>query len=119
MARTDLSKPPSQSIAGFILTSDTPGYSCTEVWDKLGQRTVQNVTLEFSNVEIPEEDVIGTPGNALAEGTHALYIKATDIALNESGADYITNVKVFEDESMFIIFGWKSIKIIGQTMENQ
>ena len=67
MARTDLSKPSSQSIAGFILTSDTPGYSCTEVWDKLGQRTVQNGTLEFSNVEIPEEDVIGTPGNALAE----------------------------------------------------
>ena len=67
MARTDLSKPSSQSIAGFILTSDTPGYSCTEVWNKLGQRTVQNGTLEFSNVEIPEEDVIGTPGNALAE----------------------------------------------------
>ena len=67
MARTDLSKPPSESIAGFILTSDTPGYSCTEVWDKLGQRTVQNGTLEFKNVEIPEEDVIGTPGNALAE----------------------------------------------------
>lgn len=37
-----------------------------------------------------------------------------DIALNESGADYITNVKIFEQESMFIIFGWKSIKIIGE-----
>jgi len=67
MARTDMSKPPMDSIAGFILTSDTPGYACTEVWDKLGQRGVQNGTLEFDNVEIPEEDVIGTPGNALAE----------------------------------------------------
>ncbi len=67
MARTDLSKPPMESLVGFILKSDTPGYECTEVWDKLGQRAVQNGTLEFTNVEIPDEDVIGEPGNALAE----------------------------------------------------
>jgi alkylation response protein AidB-like acyl-CoA dehydrogenase len=67
MARTDMSKPPMESLAGFLLTSDTPGYACTEVWDKLGQRAVQNGTLEFTNVEIPDEDVVGEPGNALAE----------------------------------------------------
>lgn len=67
LARTDLSKSPTESLMGFLLTSDTPGYSCTEVWDKLGQRCVQNGTLEFKNVEIPDEDVIGTPGKALAE----------------------------------------------------
>jgi acyl-CoA dehydrogenase len=67
MARTDMSKPPMESLAGFLLTSDTPGYACTEVWDKLGQRAVQNGTLEFNNVEIPDEDVVGEPGNALAE----------------------------------------------------
>ncbi|MDH3739686.1 MAG: acyl-CoA dehydrogenase, partial [Alphaproteobacteria bacterium] len=67
MARTDLSKPPMESLAGFLLTSETPGYECTEVWDKLGQRAVQNGTLEFNNVEIPDEDVVGNPGNALAE----------------------------------------------------
>ncbi|NNE82777.1 MAG: acyl-CoA/acyl-ACP dehydrogenase [Alphaproteobacteria bacterium] len=67
MARTDMSKPPMESLAGFLLASDTPGYECTEVWDKLGQRAVQNGTLEFNNVEIPDEDVVGEPGNALAE----------------------------------------------------
>ena len=67
LARTDLNAPPSESLMGFMLTSDTPGYACTEVWDKLGQRCVQNGTLEFNNVEIPDEDVIGTPGKALAE----------------------------------------------------
>lgn len=67
MARTDLKKPPMESIVGFLLKSDTPGYECTEVWDKLGQRAVQNGTLEFDNVEIPDEDVVGQPGNALAE----------------------------------------------------
>ena len=67
LARTDLTKPPTQSAAGFVLTSDTPGYTVTEVWDKLGQRNVQNGTMVFDNVEIPEEDVIGTPGDGLRE----------------------------------------------------
>ncbi len=67
LARTDLNKSPTDSLMGFLLTSDTPGYACTEVWDKLGQRCIQNGTLEFRNVEIPDEDVIGTPGKALAE----------------------------------------------------
>lgn len=67
MGRTDVTKPPTESAAGFLLTSDTPGYTVTEVWDKLGQRNVQNGTMVFDNVEIPEEDVIGTPGEALRE----------------------------------------------------
>lgn len=67
MGRTDVTKPPAESAAGFVLTSDTPGYEVTEVWDKLGQRNVQNGTMVFDNVEIPEEDVIGTPGEGLRE----------------------------------------------------
>lgn len=67
MARTDTKLPPSESTIGFLLTSDTKGYKCTEVWDKLGQRTVQNGTLVFENVEIPDEDVIGARGRALSE----------------------------------------------------
>jgi len=67
MARTDLTKPPLESMSGFMLTDKTPGYKCTEVWDKLGQRCVQNGTLEFTNCEIPEEDRIGKPGQALIE----------------------------------------------------
>ncbi len=67
MARTDTRLPPSESTVGFLLTSDTKGYSCTEVWDKLGQRTVQNGTLVFDNVEIPDEDLVGSRGGALAE----------------------------------------------------
>lgn len=60
-------KPPLESIAGFLLTSDTPGFSVTEVWDKLGQRNVQNGTMVFENVEVPDEDLIGTPDGALSE----------------------------------------------------
>ena len=67
LGRTDLTKSPVDSAAGFVLTSDTPGYTVTEVWDKLGQRNVQNGTMVFDHVEIPEEDVIGTPGEGLRD----------------------------------------------------
>lgn len=67
MGRTDPSQPPLESIAGFLLSSDTPGFSVTEVWDKLGQRNVQNGTLVFDDVEIPEADVIGSSTGALGE----------------------------------------------------
>jgi alkylation response protein AidB-like acyl-CoA dehydrogenase len=67
MARTDMRKPPLKSMTGFLLTSDTPGYSVTEIWDKLGQRNVANGTMVFDNVEIPEADVMGTPNGALGE----------------------------------------------------
>ena len=67
MARTDMRKPPLKSMTGFLLTSDTPGYSVTEIWDKLGQRNVANGTMVFDNVEIPQADVMGTPNGALGE----------------------------------------------------
>ena len=67
MARTDTRKPPLKSMTGFLLTSDTPGYSVTEIWDKLGQRNVANGTMIFDNVEIPKADVMGTPNGALGE----------------------------------------------------
>ncbi len=67
MARTDMRKPPLKSMSGFLLTADTPGYSVTEIWDKLGQRNVANGTMVFDNVEIPQSDVLGTPNGALGE----------------------------------------------------
>src|SRR3546814_8231742 len=67
MARTDMRKPPLKSLCGFMLTSDTHGYKVTEVWDKLGQRNVQNGTMVFKDVEIPEEDMIETTNGALGE----------------------------------------------------
>jgi alkylation response protein AidB-like acyl-CoA dehydrogenase len=36
-----------------------------EVWDTLGQRAVQNGTLKFDNVEIPDADRVGQVGKAL------------------------------------------------------
>jgi alkylation response protein AidB-like acyl-CoA dehydrogenase len=65
LARTDAQATLSQGLTGFLVPADAPGFTVTEVWDKLGQRTVQNGTLRFDNVEIHDRDRVGDIGKAL------------------------------------------------------
>jgi alkylation response protein AidB-like acyl-CoA dehydrogenase len=65
LARNDANGPLSTSLSAFLVPSDAPGFTCTEVWDKMGQRAVQNGTLVFENVEIPDRDRVGEVGAAL------------------------------------------------------
>ena len=70
--RNDPDGPLRTSLTSFLVAADTPGFEVTEVWDKLGQRCVQNGTLRFTNVEVPDEDRIGEVGNAAQIGTEFL-----------------------------------------------
>ena len=65
IARTDRKGPLARSLTAFLVPSDAKGFSVPEVWDKLGQRCVQNGTLQLDGVEIPEEDRLGEVGGAL------------------------------------------------------
>jgi alkylation response protein AidB-like acyl-CoA dehydrogenase len=65
LARTDAQATLSQGLTGFLVASDAPGFAVTEVWDKLGQRTVQNGTLRFDNIEVHDRDRVGDIGKAL------------------------------------------------------
>lgn len=65
LARTDPSGPLSKSLTGFLVPGNAPGFTVPEIWDKLGQRAVQNGTLQLDNVEIPDVDRVGEVGTAL------------------------------------------------------
>ncbi len=65
VGRTDRKGPLQTSLTAFLVPSDAKGFSVPEVWDKLGQRCVQNGTLQFDDVEVPEEDQIGGVGQAM------------------------------------------------------
>lgn len=65
LARTDAKGPLSKSLTGFLVPADAPGFTVPEVWDKLGQRAVQNGTLQLDNVEVPDIDRVGEIGAAL------------------------------------------------------
>ena len=70
--RTDPDGPMKTSLTSFLVPADAPGFRVAEVWDKLGQRCVQNGTLVFENVEVPDEDRVGEIGNASQIGTEFL-----------------------------------------------
>ena len=65
LARSYRVGPLSTSLTGFLVPSDAPGFSVPEVWDKMGQRAVQNGTLVFEDVEVPDIDRVGEVGTSL------------------------------------------------------
>ncbi len=65
LARTDQKGMLSSSLTGFLVPGNAPGFTVPEIWDKMGQRTVQNGTLHLENVEIDDRDRVGEVGSSL------------------------------------------------------
>lgn len=68
MAKTEINTPSGrqQRITAFIVTPNMPGFKVTEsALDKVGMRGVQTSNLEFTNMEVPLENVLGKPGEGL------------------------------------------------------
>ncbi len=68
-SRSDMKGPLRTSLTNFLVPSNAKGFKVTEVWDKLGQRCVQNGTLVFENVEVPDEDRLGEVGKGADIGS--------------------------------------------------
>lgn len=58
-ARTDKTVPWKRGISLFYVPTNTPGYSCIKVMDKLGMRVNPNTIVTFNNLEIPGINLIG------------------------------------------------------------
>jgi alkylation response protein AidB-like acyl-CoA dehydrogenase len=59
MARTDPSVPWRRGVSFFFLPTDTPGYRCVRVMDKLGLRPNPNTEVVFENCRIPADNLLG------------------------------------------------------------
>jgi alkylation response protein AidB-like acyl-CoA dehydrogenase len=66
IARTDPTVPWRRGISAFIFPTDTPGYRCLSVMDKLGMRPNPNTELVFENCRIPASNLIGKRNEGLA-----------------------------------------------------
>ena len=58
-ARTDFDVKPSRGISMFIVPADTPGITISKPYRKVGCITSPCATIDFNEVAIPEENLIG------------------------------------------------------------
>lgn len=61
LARTS-EEPGYHSFSLIVVPTDLPGFSISKKLDKMGMRASDNAELFFDNVRVPEENVIGEPG---------------------------------------------------------
>jgi acyl-CoA dehydrogenase len=58
-AQTDPDAPAKEGTTAFLVPGDTDGFEVTHIHEKISQRIVNNATIEFNNVRVPEENVLG------------------------------------------------------------
>ncbi len=102
-AVTDKSKG-HRGISTFVVDADAPGFRISRDIDKLGIKGSSTVELEFNNVEVPEENLIGEENKGfrvvmetLDSGRIAIAAQALGIASAalEEAIDYIKERKQF------------------------
>jgi len=72
LARTDSSKPNSDSCSVFFFPADTPGFSVGTIENKMGHRASMNGELILEDVRLPRENMLGEEGAGF-ETINAIY----------------------------------------------
>ncbi|HTY55150.1 MAG TPA: acyl-CoA dehydrogenase family protein [Candidatus Binataceae bacterium] len=62
LCRTDPNKPANESLAMIAIPGNLPGIEVADVYDKLGHRGVVTPAINFENVRVPIDNLIGTVG---------------------------------------------------------
>lgn len=65
VCRTDPTLPPSESLAVIVVERGTPGVEITGMIDTIGHRATNSPRVEFTDVRVPADNLIGTPGDGL------------------------------------------------------
>ncbi|GAA5827120.1 hypothetical protein JCM11251_001125 [Rhodosporidiobolus azoricus] len=63
LAKTDPSAKPHKSLSGFIVDADTPGITVEKKLVNMGQRCSDTRIINFENVHVPAENLLGREGD--------------------------------------------------------
>jgi alkylation response protein AidB-like acyl-CoA dehydrogenase len=74
MARTDSAneRKGGRGISAFIVTPDLPGFHVGKKEDKMGLRASPTVSLNFDNLRVPAENLLGEPGSGFVYAMKSL-----------------------------------------------
>lgn len=65
VCRTDPGLPPAESLAVIVVERGTPGVTVTDMIDTMGHRATNSPRIEFTDVRVPVDNLIGRPGDGL------------------------------------------------------
>ncbi|MCZ6605602.1 MAG: acyl-CoA dehydrogenase, partial [Alphaproteobacteria bacterium] len=65
-AQTEKGKSLVEGSTCFLIKSGTPGFTLGQTHDKMGERLTNNAELVFEDCFVPDEDVLGEPGQGSA-----------------------------------------------------
>lgn len=66
VCRTDLDKPPQESLAVIVVPGNRDGIHITGMIDTLGHRAVSSPRIDFDEVRVPAVNILGRPGDGAA-----------------------------------------------------
>lgn len=85
LAKTDPSAKPTKAMTGFIVDGDSPGIVKGKKEKNMGQRCSDTRMITFENVEVPEENVLGKPGDGFKTAMGAFDITRPLVAAGAIG----------------------------------
>lgn len=71
VCRTDLARPPQESLAVIVVPGNTPGVEVTGYLDTVGHRAVVSPRIHFNDVRVPAANILGAPGDGMRICQHA------------------------------------------------
>ncbi|WP_298279691.1 acyl-CoA dehydrogenase family protein [Ferroplasma sp.] len=110
LARTSEDSNPHHGLSTFLLNTKSKGFSATKLEDKLGVRATNTAELQFNNIELSEDDLIGEEGKGfyyimMFFNISRIYVAAQSIGIARGAFDkiksYIKENNVKDEDSMF------------------
>jgi len=91
VCRTDMTKPPAESMSFFYVPTDAPGFSTGKRTECMGMRTGFHSEIFLDNVRVPKECLLGREGDALRIMTRGLGGGSTYVGLARAAYQYALN----------------------------
>ncbi|KDN52358.1 acyl-CoA dehydrogenase NM domain-like protein [Tilletiaria anomala UBC 951] len=85
LAKTDPSQKAGKSMTGFVVDGDSPGITRGKKEINMGQRCSDTRMITFEDVEVPEENVLGKPGDGFRTAMGAFDITRPLVASGAIG----------------------------------
>ena len=110
LARTSDDPNPHHGMSTFLLNTKLKGFKATKLEDKLGVRATNTAELQFNNIELSEDDLIGEEGQGfyyimMFFNISRIYVAAQSIGIARGAFDkiksYIGENNVKDEDSMF------------------